>query len=404
MDELISQLITTLVGLGLLAGGYLLWLLTGVVNSAFNTKTWSWQKMAIDVSKALLIGVVILALVALSNGLEWYAGLLGFDISAFTSGMSTVAMLGGIVAGVATYYGRAMKNALNYFKLHTTAKQIEGTTPNYAVVAESTLEIVNGIVTAISTPPEVIGAQEEFEIEGGQGMAYSVPIDTYDRFRNAVIGKGYDIDGAYGYQCWDGCALLWQQLGKSLVTGNGCASGCWSLKRDFNKNDQFELITNKTQILRGDVLVFSAGQYGHIGFADEDYNNANCIKLLGQNQGGTPVGAAGGAGFNVINMSLASFMGAFRYKGWANNKTAQNAEKITENSKNVEPSASTDFKKGDKVEVLRYVDVNGTNLLRLQTTPYTVFQARKSDRTAVLKSDDGGIYARMSFDNIKKVN
>lgn len=118
-----NQLLTTLVGLGLLAGGYVLWLITGIVNAAFNTKKWSWRKTFTDIAKAGLMGVVILGLVVLSNGMEWYAGLLGFDITSLTDGMSTVTMLGGIMAGIAVYYGRAMKNALNFFKLPNSEEE-----------------------------------------------------------------------------------------------------------------------------------------------------------------------------------------------------------------------------------------------------------------------------------------
>lgn len=114
---MLEQLLITAIGLGLLAGSYVLWLVTGIANAAINTKSWSWHKTMTDITKALLMALAILGLVALSDGLEWYAGLLGFDISAFTDGVSTVTMLGGIAAGTAMYYGRAVKNAIALFKL-----------------------------------------------------------------------------------------------------------------------------------------------------------------------------------------------------------------------------------------------------------------------------------------------
>lgn len=309
--------IVMLIGELLLGGGYLLWLLTGIVNAAVNTKTWSWKKTLTDLSKALLMAVVLLGLVALSDGLNWYAGLLGYDISTFTDGASTTMMLGGIVAGIATYYGRAVKNAMNFFRLPTDVKAIDqGAEPNYEAIAEAAKKTVGDIVETLTTPKKLAEKHETYETEGGRGSVYVVNINTYDAFRNEVLGKGYDVDNAYGYQCWDGCALLWQQIGRSLLTGNGCASGCWTLKRDVNAGNDFTLITNKSDVRRGDVVVFSTGQYGHIGFADENYNGGASIRLLGQNQGGTPKGAAGGAGFNVINMSMATFLGAFRFKNW----------------------------------------------------------------------------------------
>lgn len=140
--------------------------------------------------------------------------------------------------------------------------------------------------------------------------------DDYVYVLNLDGNHLYWADNFHFHNCWDGTALLWQQLGRSLMTGNGCASGCWTLKKDVNAGSQFELITNAKDVKRGDVVVFSTGQYGHIGFADENYNGSGSIKLLGQNQGGSPKGAKGGAGFNVINMSMATFLGAFRFKNW----------------------------------------------------------------------------------------
>jgi hypothetical protein len=33
-----------------------------------------------------------------------------------------------------------------------------------------------------------------------------------------AIGKCFDVEGAYGNQCRNGAALLWQQLGRTLAT------------------------------------------------------------------------------------------------------------------------------------------------------------------------------------------
>ena len=86
---------------------------------------------------------------------------------------------------------------------------------------------------------------------------YSVPINSYDAFRNATAGNGYDIDGSWGWQCWDGVALFWQQLGMWLYTGsNSYAKECWTASRDRNAGDQFDLIYNIADVKRGDVIVF----------------------------------------------------------------------------------------------------------------------------------------------------
>ena len=148
------------------------------------------------------------------------------------------------------------------------------------------------------------------ETEGGVGTFYSVPTGSYAEFKNAVNGNGYDIDNYHGYQCWDGNALLWQQFGKSLVTGNGLAIGCWDLKRDVNRYDLFDLVTDVNSLREGDTVVMRPN---HIGFFDG--YNGNFMRILGQNQGGRP-NSAGGSTFNVVNINKSAFAGAFRLRKW----------------------------------------------------------------------------------------
>lgn len=154
------------------------------------------------------------------------------------------------------------------------------------------------------------------EQEGGVGTFYSVPIGSYEAFKSAVNGRGFDIDNYYGWQCWDGAALLWQQLGLSLVTGNGLAVGTWDLNKDRNKYDKFDLVHDVNSLKPGDVVVMRPN---HIGFFDG--YDGNYMRILGQNQGGA-VGANGGAAFNITRVAKSAFAGAFRYKGWVNNTPA----------------------------------------------------------------------------------
>lgn len=396
MEEILDQLITVGAGLGILSGAWFIWLLSGIANNLFSDQKWSWKRMFEDIIKTLVMGVAILSWVILMNILDWYTGKLGMDVSAILDGATVVGLLAVIVGGSANYAFKAYKNFANFIGTNHVAK-IAGN-QDYSSIAQD----VASVVSNIFIPKEAVESRKDFEESGGRGTYYAVPIDSYDHFRNAVINKGYNIDGSYGAQCWDGVGLLWQQLGMWLQTGNGCAYGCWTLKKDANAGTKFSLITEKAQIKKGDVLVFRTGEFGHIGFADEDYNGGNSIRLLGQNQGGAAY-SGGGSCFNVINMSMATFLGAFRYSGWG---TSDNSQVASDVVAAVEPEKSqqeSDIKKGDLVKVLRYVDVNGIALLNLQSTPYSVYQVRKSDRTAVLKSDDGDIYARMSWSNIKKV-
>ena len=149
----------------------------------------------------------------------------------------------------------------------------------------------------------------------------SLPTTTYDAWKAAVNGNGYDVDSSYGCQCWDLAAEFWYNVGfpqgYPTLAGTGSAYGAWD-DRTANAGTSFDLIYDKTQIKRGDVIVynyFTGNPYGHIGFADEDYNGTDNIQILSENNGGMP-DPAGGAYTNVNNYSLAYFRGAFRYKAW----------------------------------------------------------------------------------------
>ena len=157
--------------------------------------------------------------------------------------------------------------------------------------------------------------------------ADNIPITSYDAFRNAVIGKKYDVDGYptdQPYQCYDGAAILWKQLGRSLNTGGNDAKGTWLNARYENAGNDFHLITNINDVKRGDVVVFDYNatnfnatyidgngnlrKPGHIAYADNDYAATHTLNILGQNQLGKPY-------FTVQqNVSVDSFLGAFRLK------------------------------------------------------------------------------------------
>lgn len=159
----------------------------------------------------------------------------------------------------------------------------------------------------------------------------SVPHSTYDEFRNAVNGVGFDLDNFAGFQCWDGVDLLYQQsdVGQYLYTahnvgqGEGTAKSCWlnDTARGLNGSGHFSIITDKTQIKKGDIIVFNTyegwyGSAGHIGFADEDYNGTEYINILSQNFGAGS-NPTTGKPFNIARALLGSaFLGVFRYDGW----------------------------------------------------------------------------------------
>ena len=150
---------------------------------------------------------------------------------------------------------------------------------------------------------------------------------TYQQFRDATLGNGYNVDKAYGNQCWDFCALLWWQYGLTLHTGpKGWASECWTVSRTLNAVPPFTQVTSISDIKRGDCVVFKGtSNYptGHIAFADEDYKDGMPrMNFLGQNQGQGRLNPS-----NIANISLANFIGAFRNSNWATSKPSTKYEK-----------------------------------------------------------------------------
>lgn len=150
-----------------------------------------------------------------------------------------------------------------------------------------------------------------------------VDISSYDRFRATTIGRGFDVDGAYGYQCVDLAMVLWGLTGHFpypyiSTGGTGYAYGIW-YANIVNAGTDFDLIYRIEDVKRGDLVILDRGRFtgdvsGHDGYADEDYDGSGYMWLLGQNQE-NPNPYTGHV-TTRNRMSVAKFMGAFRYKAW----------------------------------------------------------------------------------------
>lgn len=145
-----------------------------------------------------------------------------------------------------------------------------------------------------------------------------IPHTSYDDFRAATLGNGYDVDGSWGNQCWDFCAELWHQYGLYLRTkpsGNGGAADCWLQSKDYNAQFPFIAVDGKENIKRGDVIVWnrsSISSTGHIAIADEDYNGTNDIWAIGQ----TPSLHGQSGPVSRDRLGLNAFLGIFRNLNW----------------------------------------------------------------------------------------
>lgn len=153
----------------------------------------------------------------------------------------------------------------------------------------------------------------------------NLPTTTYNDWKNAVNGEAFDFDYSFGCQCYDLVVEFWWNVGfpQGYPTsgGTGKAYAIWDDRVNNSINNGqtvFTLVYNKEDIKRGDIIVynhFAGNEYGHIGFADEDYNGSNNLPILSQNNGGIPT-VGGGSATNVNTYDLQYFRGAFRYKEW----------------------------------------------------------------------------------------
>ena len=144
-----------------------------------------------------------------------------------------------------------------------------------------------------------------------------LPHGTYDEWRTATIGNGFDVDGMYGNQCWDYCAELWHQYNLTLYTksGGGGAADCWLISKAKNAKNPFIAVDGVQNIKRGDVVVWNRSNIsttGHIAIADEDYNGTNYLWAVGQ----TPSLHGQHGSVSRDRFALTSFLGIFRNQQW----------------------------------------------------------------------------------------
>lgn len=150
-----------------------------------------------------------------------------------------------------------------------------------------------------------------------------VPIKTFKDWRNTVIGNAYDMDGKYGYQCYDLANLFWKNAtGRTCKSATkdggivGGASGIWGAREQNNKGNEFILINDYKKLKKGDIIITNNGKYGHVCWLDQDYDSNTYLRVLGQNQGGTG-GELPGAKVKDIDWAFRKyFLGAFRFRVW----------------------------------------------------------------------------------------
>lgn len=396
MEPILDQIITVGAGLGILAGAWFIWLVSGVANNLFSPVKWSWKRMLEDILKTLAMGIGILSWVVLMNVLDWYTTKLGMGVSSILDGATIVGLLAVIIGGSANYAMKAYRNFVKFIGTDHVAEVIGE--QDYAGISTDVKEAVSALYLSFNVQHddsdaisgEVLSQKETAQLaEMGAIPYYKVDVGTPAAFCNSVLGKGFNE--GWGYQCVAGFKEFMFSLCGRYVAAGGAASGYASEPaRSAVCKLGFTWHSGIAGLQDGDWAIWTDGAYGHVAMYYQG-------KWLGQNQGAAD-GSAGSA-FNLMNLPMSGIAGYFRPALYAklHEKPENDSKSGNSDSVVVRPAI------GDKVNVLNYVDVSGTKLRRLQKTPYMVFQVSPNTRTAVLKSDDGDIYARMSFDNIEKV-
>ena len=136
---------------------------------------------------------------------------------------------------------------------------------------------------------------------------------SYQEFKNMVLGKAFDVDGAYSAQCWDGYAYYMQYLGlkPAWCTSTGYAQDIYTNMDSNGMKTQTDLVTS---LQPGDIVVFprnSVTPLSHVAIFDSDAGNGYG-NFLGENQ--TSADASGSA-FSIAQIPYsATYHYAFRPK------------------------------------------------------------------------------------------
>ena len=145
---------------------------------------------------------------------------------------------------------------------------------------------------------------------------------SYQEFKNMVLGKAFDVDGAYSAQCWDGYAYYMQYLGlkPAWCTTTGYAQDIYTNMDSNGMKEQTDLVYN---LQPGDIVVFprnSVTPLSHVAIFDSDAGNGYGY-FLGQNQRSAD---ASGSAFSIDKMPYsATYHYAFRPKIFAQQQQQQ---------------------------------------------------------------------------------
>ena len=149
------------------------------------------------------------------------------------------------------------------------------------------------------------------------GWSETFNVSSPEAFKNDTLNKCIVANNKWGAQCVSLARVFWWSYADRDVStcGTGMAKGMMECSEQ-NAGDEFKVFWSEdySQIQAGDWLVFTGGQYGHVGMALGSVNKGY-VTLLGENQGGTAC-PEGGSATNIINISIKNLIGFYRPKAY----------------------------------------------------------------------------------------
>lgn len=149
------------------------------------------------------------------------------------------------------------------------------------------------------------------------GWSEYYDVSSPEAFKNATLGKCIIANNIYGAQCVSLARVFWWSYADRDVSTcqTGAAKGMMNCSLE-NAGDEFEIYwaDSGEAIQAGDWLIFTGGQYGHVGMALGPVVNGY-VALLGENQGGRAC-EGGGSSTNIINISIKNLIGFYRPKAY----------------------------------------------------------------------------------------
>lgn len=133
---------------------------------------------------------------------------------------------------------------------------------------------------------------------------------TPNEWKDLTINKTYNVDGAYGAQCWDFLAYFFQYFkipASTYCALTGYVCDLWRLKERYGYSKFFDFITDAKDLKPGDWCFWDRGS---------SHSNSHVAMYMFRN--GTPVELGQNQGFPYVTEKTTSWdiMGALRFKGW----------------------------------------------------------------------------------------